>query len=97
MVVTPGEFSGIKAQKDRSTLADQAILTTIDPINYAKAPAADAQGRIVFPALIPGSTYRISDQSTARTPDGPRLRKEFTVKPGEILDLGDILIEKPQP
>jgi hypothetical protein len=97
MVVTPGEFSGIKAQKDRSTLADQAILTTIDPINYAKAPAADAQGRIVFPALIPGSTYRISDQSTARTPDGPQLRKEFTVKPGEILDLGDILIEKPQP
>jgi RNA polymerase sigma factor (sigma-70 family) len=96
MVVTPGEFSGIKARKDGTTLADQAILTTIDPINYLNAPAADAQGRIVFPALIPGSTYCISDQTTARTSEGPQLRKEFTVKPGERLDLGDIVIEKPQ-
>jgi hypothetical protein len=95
MVVTPGEFSGIKARKDGTTLADQDTLTSIDPINYANAPATDAQGRIVFPALIPGSPYRIIDQTTARTPDGPRLRKEFTVKPGETLDLGDVLIEKP--
>jgi hypothetical protein len=35
--------------------------------------------------------YRLSDRS------GPgKVRKEFTVKPGETLDLGDILIEKPQ-
>ncbi len=26
---------------------------------------------------------------------GPKVRKEFKVKPGETLDLGDILIEKP--
>jgi hypothetical protein len=97
IVVTPGEFNGVKSQKDRTTLADQDILTNIDTINYAKVPVADGQGRIVFPALIPGAMYRISDQSTRRTPVGPQLRKEFTVKPGETLDLGDILIEKPQP
>ena len=51
----------------------------------------------MFPALIPGATYRIVDQTTARNPNGPQLRKEFTVKPGETLDLGDILIEKPGP
>ena len=96
MVVTPGEFNGVKSQKDRTTLADQDPLTGIDTINYEKAPAADGQGRIVFPALIPGATYRISDQSTRRTPNGPQLRKEFTVKPGEVLDVGDILIEKPK-
>jgi hypothetical protein len=97
MVVTPGEFSGIKARKDGTTLANQDTLTSIDTINYVTPPAADAQGRIVFPALIPGSTYRIVDQTTARTPKGPQLRKEFTAKPGETLDLGAILIEKPQP
>jgi hypothetical protein len=26
---------------------------------------------------------------------GPRLRKEFTVKTGEDVDLGDILIQRP--
>jgi RNA polymerase sigma factor (sigma-70 family) len=95
MVVTPGEFSGVKARKDGTTLANQDTLTSIDPINYPKSPTADEQGRIVFPALIPGATYRISDQSTRRTPNGPQLRKEFTTKPGETVDLGDILIEKP--
>ncbi len=56
---------------------------------------SDSQGRIVFPVLIPGATYRIIDATTLRDPSGPRLRKEFTVKPGEALDLGDIRIEKP--
>jgi hypothetical protein len=46
--------------------------------------------------LIPGTTYRIADRTTARTPAGPQLRKEFTVKPGETLELGDILITETQ-
>jgi RNA polymerase sigma factor (sigma-70 family) len=96
MVVTPGEFSTITAQKDGTLFADQDFLTVIDPINYQNDPASDAQGRIVFPALIPGATYRIIDRTTIRTPTGPQLRKEFTVKPGELLDLGNIAIEKPQ-
>ncbi len=95
MVVTPGEFSNINARKDGTSEADQDSLTIVDPINYQKDPASDAQGRIVFPALIPGATYRIIDRTTTRTPNGPQLRKEFTVKPGEVLDLGDILIEPP--
>ena len=37
----------------------------------------------------------MTDLTTARDPAGPQLRKEFTVKSGETLDLGDILIEKP--
>jgi len=41
----------------------------------------------------------ISEQhgiSTARDPAGPQVRKEFTARPGETLDLGEIRIEKPQ-
>jgi hypothetical protein len=45
--------------------------------------------------LIPGATYRFS-AGTNGEEAGPRLRREFTVKPGEILDLGEILIERPQ-
>jgi len=53
---------------------------------------SDALGRIAFPALVPGATYRLSIPGTTGTqPD-----KDFTVKPSETLDLGDILIEKPQ-
>jgi hypothetical protein len=59
-------------------------------------PISDDQGRIIFPALIPGATYRVIDRMPFRGPDGPQLRRDFTVKPGETLDLGDILIEKPQ-
>ena len=71
-------------------------LTRIDPINYSKTPVSDAHGRIAFPALIPGATYRISDYSMIG--DSKRsihVRKEFTVRPGETLDLGDVVIEKP--
>ena len=74
-----------------SLRAESDLLGRIDPINYAKPPVSDAQGRISFPALIPGASYQI-----VHSPTGPEARKSVTVKPGEALDLGDILIEKPQ-
>jgi hypothetical protein len=72
-------------------------LTRIDSINYLKEPTSDAQGRIVFPALIPGATYRISVRTRTGQVGNPPFRKDFTVKSGEALHLGDIVIEKPQP
>ena len=96
MVVTPGPFGIIEARKEGELFADAAPLLQVDPINYGHNPVTDAQGRITFPALIPGATYHIIDRTPLRRLDGPQHRKEFTVKPGEVLDLGDILIEKPQ-
>ena len=96
MVVTPGEFFAVKARKNGSPFANEDSVTLIDTINYPKDPASDAQGRIVFPALIPGATYRVIDRTTFRDPGGPQLRKTFTVKSGESLDLGDIRIERPK-
>ena len=69
----------------------------VDRKHYWNGPLTDADGRITLPALIPGALYRITDFSTVNDADkGVQVRKDFTVKPGETLDLGDILIEKPQ-
>jgi RNA polymerase sigma factor (sigma-70 family) len=89
MVVTPGSFRGDDVGS--RLRADEAPPRIVDPINYEHPPASDADGRISFPALIPGVTYRLYDYSGPSRP----FRKEFTAKPGETLDLGDILIEKP--
>jgi hypothetical protein len=52
---------------------------------------------VTLPALIPGALYRISDRSTVNDRDkGVQVRKDFTVKPGEMLELGEIVIEKPK-
>ena len=96
IVVTPGPFGSNTARKEGLLLADEGRLPVVDPINYKQDPVSDARGRITFPALIPGATYRIIDRTPFRGPDGPQHRKDFTVKAGETIDLGDILIEKPQ-
>jgi RNA polymerase sigma factor (sigma-70 family) len=95
MVVTPGPSENVEPETAGVLIADETLLSIYDPINYETEPVADAQGRIVLPVLIPGATYRFVDFTTARDRVGAQVRKEFTVKPGENLDLGDILIEKP--
>ncbi len=96
LVVTPGPSRSSQDQADQARLAaDQDFLARFDSIHYQKGLISDSQGQLALPALIPGATYRIYD-GTMGDEAGPRLRKEFTVKPGESLDLGDILVEKPQ-
>jgi protocatechuate 3,4-dioxygenase beta subunit len=92
IVVTPGPFRGSESAAQLLTIEASLDRGGIDPINYENGPSSDNQGRITFPVLIPGATYRIY----GRTAGGRPLRKEFTVKPGETLDIGDIVIEKPQ-
>ena len=67
----------------------------VDPVNQTSQPTADADGRLTIPALIPGASYRIIDYTVGREV-APQVRAEFTVRPGEALDLGDIRIEKPR-
>jgi RNA polymerase sigma factor (sigma-70 family) len=94
MVVSLGPAWYSRDKADEGQLAgEKDFFCRIDPINYTDGPVADAQGRVIFPALIPGATYQILDVSN----EGVRpIRKEFTVKPGETVDLGDIRIEKPE-
>ena len=51
---------------------------------------SDADGWISLPALIPGASYRVR-VVPRRGP--PTFRKEVTVKPGETVDLGEIVVE----
>jgi hypothetical protein len=99
MIVSPGvssarEYFDLPANSPKDVkLADKEEMRILDPVNYGNEMASNDQGRLTFPALIPGATYRLFDPTA--TPSSRRLRKEFVVKAGETLDLGDILIEKP--
>jgi RNA polymerase sigma factor (sigma-70 family) len=97
-VMTPGPIRlSMKKSEQAELTADADFQVNVDHTNYMNNPLTDAQGRVTLPALIPGAFYRIIDHSTVNVPDkGAQIRKDFTVKPGETLDLGDILIEKPQ-
>ncbi len=91
MVVTPGPSPNPQQQTETRLIADQGALAGIDSINYTDSLVSDALGRIAFPALVPGATYRRNPFGAS----GSSLPHDFTVKPGETLDLGDIVIEKP--
>jgi len=93
---TAGPQEQTRDPKDQAMLAaDAAYMPNLDRKHYWGGPVTDADGRITLPDLIPGALYRISDPSN-RPQNGVQVRKDFSVKPGKTLDLGDILIEKPQ-
>jgi RNA polymerase sigma factor (sigma-70 family) len=95
IVVTPGPSA--MGRDDRELAADASLVANVDRKHYGNLPGTDQAGRITLISLIPGALYRISDFSAANdTNKGIELRRDFTVRPGEFLDLGDILIEKPE-
>jgi hypothetical protein len=53
-------------------------------------PVADAEGRLTIRDLIPGAAYQIEYQNGTFPPPV----REFSVRPGETVDLGDIVIGK---
>jgi hypothetical protein len=96
MVVTPGPPYSVSKDHAGLVNADEADVSQIDTVNYATELTTDVQGRLMLPVMVPGASYRFIDWSVAvRGASGPQVRKEFRVKPGETLDLGDIVIEKP--
>ncbi|HLH27995.1 MAG TPA: hypothetical protein VKW77_03715, partial [Acidimicrobiales bacterium] len=96
ILMTPGSSTISDADRGGSLAADGAYLPNVDRKHYWSGPLTDAEGRVTLPALIPGALYRISDWSTVNVQGkGYQIRKDFTVKPGETIDLGDILVEKP--
>jgi RNA polymerase sigma factor (sigma-70 family) len=84
LVVAPGPLDQRGLAVGDRLSAETELLQVIDPIHYSQVRLSDAQGRLTFPALIPGATYRTSEPS-----------RDFTVKPGENVELGDVRIGKP--
>lgn len=67
--------------------ADSDFNTNVDRINYrlpSEKRVPDADGYFTFPALIPGATYRLITRE-----NGDWDYKDFSVKSGETLDLGE--------
>ncbi len=97
-LATPGPDPMGRDDRDRSALAgDTSLVANIDRKHYWTQRRTDAEGRLVLNALIPGALYRIGDYATLKDrQNGVIFNKDFTVKPGETLDLGDLRVEKPQ-
>ena len=98
MVVTPGPPSSRGKDQAGLIAADEADLSQVDTVNYKTELVSDAQGRLTLPVLIPGATYRFVDYTMVvhAVRSAHNSARNSPVKPGEILDLGDIVIEKPR-
>jgi hypothetical protein len=75
-----------------SLTADAAFVANIDRTNYRSGPKSDSDGRITFPALIPGATYRISTFKNGRA----AVLKDFVAESQKTLDLGKFVVAAPK-
>ena len=93
IMVTPGEnFFGVRDLNSNKLLADVDYIQNVDRVNHPTIEKSDAEGRFTVPALIPGATYRI----LAFRKQEIELAKEFQAKSAETVDLGDIIVERPE-
>ncbi len=91
-VITPGASSADSdddndlATRKSPLVADIVMGNAIDPDRYRDLKV-DKEGRMMFPTLIPGATYRVVVFNQPK-----KTQIEFTVKSGEAKDLGDLII-----
>ncbi|MEN1678504.1 MAG: M56 family metallopeptidase [Planctomycetota bacterium] len=92
LAVTPGPSPyDFEAARRGELLGDSDFVSNIDRVNYriGAGDEPDDQGRVVFPALIPGATYRLRTFVDGK----PKVLKEFWVASGEMRDLGEFVID----
>lgn len=90
IILTPGaSFASVGMKQDESPLISDTIhVANLDRDRYRKLEV-DTDGRVTYPTLIPGAAYRITVYNQP-----VKTEVEFSVKPGEAKDLGDLVIPK---
>lgn len=76
----------MKAREQGSLAADSDFLANIDRRHYWDGPKTDEQGRVTYPALIPGATYRIAAVSAG-------VLREFVAISGKTIELADVELD----
>jgi len=94
IVFNSGAYEHDTAAQDRGEIAAVGdYVGNVDRTNHQNSTGTDDDGRIVFPALIPGATYRVIEVKAGKMTAG----KEFTVTPGQRLDLGEFVFDDDKP
>jgi RNA polymerase sigma factor (sigma-70 family) len=90
VVLSPGASWGDLLPSNQTMtsplMADSIHASNLDVDRY-RDTKTDANGRMTFPTLIPGATYRVIVFNQKE-----KTEIEFTVEPGEAKDLGDLKI-----
>jgi hypothetical protein len=86
IIITPGRSLNDRGARQEEMAADAADVVNIDRYNYWGNVKTDAAGRVTFPALIPGATYRLRRFDR----DGWVVQKEFVARSGQTIELGDV-------
>lgn len=93
IVVTPGVYKYNNESFQVGKLAaDSDFISNVDRTNYPDMPKSDKEGELLLPVLIPGATYQITDLNNQVF----KVTETFQVQAGESLDLGDVLVERPE-
>ncbi|HEY2837999.1 MAG TPA: M56 family metallopeptidase, partial [Pirellulales bacterium] len=92
IVLKPGVNGNDFDAQDKGALAAMVdFVQNVDRVNH-EHDATDADGQVVFPALIPGATYQFMEVKNGKMVNG----REFKVTAGQKLDLGEITYDKEQ-
>jgi hypothetical protein len=89
LVVTPGATATHRIEPNQPLWIDTIIWHNIAYRYPKKHPKTDVEGRIEIPDLIPGAKYALSYANKKGDWD---LGYEFTVRSGETVDVGEIII-----
>jgi hypothetical protein len=89
LIVTPGATPGF-SRPDQPLSRESVMWQNV--VRPAKVPKTDADGRVTVNDLIPGATYRVLYVGEVEGAQDWTDGYEFTVRSGETIDVGEVVI-----